>query len=330
MRTNRKTYKWTYGLAVFALALTTMSGLNLGPTASADGGSDLGTSPFDFADAVYRSHGIVPENIVLRVGDASRTGDFVIDNTNTDPNRRNIRTIETTPGTTGSSGLTYANIFGVLNSTSFERNAAGQLTSRGQQAFDTAERFRVFIFPKASNGSVLDPFLPNKRQDNVFDTRDGYFSNDPLGLWVAVWVVYTPKAFTSAGRKELDPIAATNGRDLDGTPILTSPSQLDNLAAKGSHRAAHAPRGRRRLPLGHLPDPRRPARRLHPPRRLHPRREAEQRHARLPGARQQLRLPPAVGRLVRLSRDTARPRPSQTARAGGVGAARGQPLRSFR
>jgi hypothetical protein len=233
MRTNKKRFKWTFGLAVLALALTAMSGLNLGPTASAGGGGDLGTSPFDFADAVYRSKGVVPENIVLRVGDASRTGDFVVDNTNNDPNRRNIRTIESTPGTTGSSGLTYANIFGVLNSTGFERNSTGQLTARGQAALDTAEHFRVFIFPKASNGSILDPFLPNKRQDNVFDTRDGYFSNDPLGLWAAVWVVYTPKALTAEGRKELDPIAATNGRDLDGTAILTSPSQIDNLAAKG-------------------------------------------------------------------------------------------------
>lgn len=233
MRTSKKISKWTLWLAVFALALTAMSGLNLGPTALAGGGTDLGTSPFDFTDAVYRAQGIVPENIVLRVGTAGRAGDFVIDDTNTDPNRTNVRTIESTPGTTGTSGLTYANIFGVLNSTSFERDAAGQLTARGQAAFDTAERFRVFIFPKASNGSILDPFLPNKRQDNVFDTRDGYFSNDPLGLWVAVWVVYTPKAFTAEGRKELDPIAATNGRDLDGTAILTSPSQIDNLAAKG-------------------------------------------------------------------------------------------------
>jgi hypothetical protein len=206
--------------------------LAFGTTGLADGGG-IGQSPFDFSDATYRAHGILPENIVLRVGDASRAGDFVIDNTNTDPNRRNVRAIETTPGTTGSSGLTYANIMGVLNSSGFERNASGQLTARGAQAFDTAERFRVFIFPKASNGSILDPFLPNKRQDNVFDTRDGYFSNDPLGLWVAVWVVYTPKAFTASGRKELDPIAATNGRDLDGTPILTSPSQLDGLASKG-------------------------------------------------------------------------------------------------
>ena len=232
MRTIKKTSQWIPRL-IFALAgVALLAGLAFNTTGLADG-NNLGTSPFDFTDAVYRAHGIVPENIVLRVGDASRSGDFVVDNTNTDPNRRNIRTIETTPGTTGSSGLTYANIFGVLNSMSFERSAGGNMTTRGQHAFDTAERFRVFIFPKASNGSILDPFLPNKRQDNLFDTRDGYFSNDPLGLWVAVWVVYTPKAFTTEGKKELGPIAAANGKDLDGTAILTSPSQIDNLAAKG-------------------------------------------------------------------------------------------------
>jgi len=236
MKTRNKSSQWrlrvTFALAFLALVAGLAFNATDNTTVLADG-NDLGTSPFDFTDSVYRAHGILPENIVLRVGDASRTGDFVVDNTNTDRNRRNIRTIETTPGTTGSSGLTYANIFGVLNSTSFERDSGGNLTARGQHAFDTAERFRVFIFPKASDGSILDPFLPNKRQDNLFDTRDGYFSNDPLGMWVAVWVVYTPKAFTAAGRKELDPIAATNGRDLDGTAILTSPSQVDNLAAKG-------------------------------------------------------------------------------------------------
>ena len=231
MRTSNSRARRTLRLAVFAAALTSAAALAFSTTSFAGGG--LGQSPFDFSDATYRSQGIVPENIVLRVGDASRAGDFVVDNTNTDPTRRNVRAVETTPGTTGSSGLTYANIMGVLNSSGFERNAAGALTPRGAAAFDTAERFRVFIFPKASNGSILDPFLPNKRQDNVFDTRDGYFSNDPLGLWVAVWVVYTPKASTAEGRKELDPIAATNGRDLDGTPILTSPSQLDGLASKG-------------------------------------------------------------------------------------------------
>ncbi|HEY6909194.1 MAG TPA: hypothetical protein VI356_07485 [Myxococcales bacterium] len=220
MRTTR-----TFGLAALALALMAPG------MAHASG---IGQSPFDFSDATYRAYGIVPENIVLHVGTSSRSsGDFVIDNSNTDPTRSNVRTIETTPGTTGTSGLTYANVMGVLNSSGFQRDAAGNLTALGQQAFDTAEGFRVFIFPKASNGSILDPFLPNKRQDNLFDTRNGYFSNDPLGLWVATWVVYTPKAFTAAGKAELDPIAATSGRDLDGTPILTSPSQIDNLVADG-------------------------------------------------------------------------------------------------
>jgi hypothetical protein len=233
MKTKSKASRWPLRLAICALALAAGAAFAFNTTGRASGGDDLGTSPFDFADAVYRGHGIVPANIVLRVGDPSRTGDFVVDNTNTDPNRRNIRTIETTPGTTGDSGLTYANIFGVLNLNSFEHGTDGSLTARAQQSFDTAERFRVFIFPKASNGSILDPFLPNKRQDNLFDTRHGYFSNDPLGMWVAVWVVYTPKAFTAEGKKQLNPIAATNGRDLDGTPILTSPSQVDNLASNG-------------------------------------------------------------------------------------------------
>src|SRR5215216_1156539 len=138
MRTRNKT---SFQLTFFAFVLFALMGSLIFNTTGLADGNDLGTSPFDFADTVYRAHGVVPENIVLRVGDASRAGDFVIDNTNTDPNRRNIRTIETTPGTTGTSGLTYANIFGVLNSASFKRNAAGSLTARGQQAFDTAEHF---------------------------------------------------------------------------------------------------------------------------------------------------------------------------------------------
>lgn len=232
MKASRKISKRLMLLAVITLAIagspTFGNLIGLAATMS------VNPPPFDFSDDFYRANGLVPGNIVLRVGTASRsTRDWVVDNSNTDPNRRNIRILETIPGTDGSGNLTYANITGVLNSTSFERNANGSLTARGQSAVALAERFRVFIFPKASAGSILDPFLPNKRQDNVFDTRDGYFSNNPLGMWVAAFVVYTPKAFTEEGYKKLDPIAATNGRDLDGTPILTSASLIDNLVQEG-------------------------------------------------------------------------------------------------
>src|ERR1051325_6568065 len=98
MTTRNRASRWVLRLAIFALAALSSMMPNI--TGLASGGGSLGTSPFDFADSVYRAHGIVPENIVLRVGDASRNGDFVIDNSNTDPNRRNVRAIESTPGTT--------------------------------------------------------------------------------------------------------------------------------------------------------------------------------------------------------------------------------------
>ena len=74
MKTNRKISPWTILLAVIAVALTIAGGLNLSSSVSASGGNDLGTSPFDFSDATYRAHGILPENIVLRVGTAGRAG----------------------------------------------------------------------------------------------------------------------------------------------------------------------------------------------------------------------------------------------------------------
>jgi CRP/FNR family cyclic AMP-dependent transcriptional regulator len=85
----------------------------------------------------------------------------------------------------------------------------------------------------AAASATRESLVPLTHQDNVFDTRDGYFANDPLGMWVAVWVVYTQKASTAEGREVLDAIAAANGRDLDGTAIITNPSQIDSLAADG-------------------------------------------------------------------------------------------------
>ena len=74
-RTSQRIPKLIFALAGFVL----LAGLAFNTTGLADG-NDLGTSPFDFTDAVYRAHGILPENIVLRVGDASRSGgDVVLD-----------------------------------------------------------------------------------------------------------------------------------------------------------------------------------------------------------------------------------------------------------
>lgn len=64
--------------------------------------------------------------------------------------------------------------------------------------------------------------------------RNGYFSNNKLALWLHVRVRYTAKAFNTAeGVKALNDLARKNGRDLDGTPIIATVSDIDNLASKG-------------------------------------------------------------------------------------------------
>jgi hypothetical protein len=204
------------------------------PAVSADGGGP-NPPPYDFTDQYYRENGFVPENILNRIGTPGvRVGDWVIDTANTDPNRRSIRDLETTGGWNASGGLIYYSILGMAMPNIFERDASGNLTARGAHAKEIANQYRAFLFPKSNGGNpILDPGLPNRRQDNVFDTRNGYFSNNPTGIWILAFVVYTPNAFTAEGKKVLDPIAATNGRDLDGTPILQSASQIDDLAQKG-------------------------------------------------------------------------------------------------
>jgi hypothetical protein len=187
--------------------------------------------PFDFSDAFYRQNGINPDAILSRVDGTCPANDMpscsVVDNSNTDPNRRNIRVRSTTGGFNHEGLPLYYNIFGMATPSTFTNDAAGQ------KAMNTANFFSAYIFPKAS-GDPLSPALSNRRQDNVFDTRNGYFTANPLGLWTAVFVSYTPAAFnTPEGQMTLAALAAQNGTDLDGTPIITQAIEVDDLGKKG-------------------------------------------------------------------------------------------------
>jgi hypothetical protein len=88
-----------------------------------------------------------------------------------------------------------------------------------------------YLFPRAST----DPQgLGAFRQSSVLDMRNGYFSNNKLGLWIHTWVSFTPRALNTAdGRRALGDLAARNGRDLDGTPIIKTVSDIDNLYSRG-------------------------------------------------------------------------------------------------
>jgi len=181
--------------------------------------------PFDFSDDFYRENGIAPESIVNRVNGADGVSVFDI---TSDPDRRNIRVIETTGGYEASGKFLYYNVFGMVMPGTFTDDAAGQA------ARELADMSRAFIFPKAGEGNPLSPAPGNRRQDNIFDTRHGYFSNNPLGLWILTFVSYTDAAFnTPDGQDELAKLASRHGLDLDETPIIRTVSELENLQEKG-------------------------------------------------------------------------------------------------
>jgi hypothetical protein len=183
--------------------------------------------PFDFSNSFYLANGIDPSKIQDRVGSSTSASAFVVDNSNTDPTRTNIRITEMTGGFNHEGNPLYYTINGFVNPDTFTNNAAGQ------QAMATAEFFTAYIFPKAS-GDPLSPALSNRRQDNVFDTRNGYFTANPLGIWQPVFVSYTPAAFnTAAGRATLAQLAAKNGTNLDGTPVIKKAIEVDVLKRKG-------------------------------------------------------------------------------------------------
>jgi hypothetical protein len=103
----------------------------------------------------------------------------------------------------------------------FTANAAGRA------AHKLADASPVYVFPTNEG----DPLAVNhNRQADLIDLRHGYFSNNPLGLWIHVFVAYTPRAFnTAAGRAALADLADRNGLALDGTPIIKTVSEIEEL-----------------------------------------------------------------------------------------------------
>src|SRR5713226_36157 len=126
--------KWLLAAAALAIVPTVFW---------ADNDNTSGTRPFDFSDAFYLQNGINPANILNRVNGTCPANDMpscsVVDNSNTDPTRRNIRVLSTTGGFDHDGGPFYYGIFGRVNGNTFTSDAAGQ------QAMSIANSFTAYI-----------------------------------------------------------------------------------------------------------------------------------------------------------------------------------------
>ncbi len=177
---------------------------------------------FDFTDAFYRANGIDPAKLV---GRRSGTDGLSVTSPAPDRDHRGVRVTFTLPAYDTSGKRVFFTVLADLAPQPFTANAAGT------KARQLAEASPVYVFPTRTG----DPLgIGNSRQADMIDMSNGYFSNNPLGLWVHVFVTWTPKAFdTAAGRQALRALMTRNGAALDGTPIIKTESELDDLTKAG-------------------------------------------------------------------------------------------------
>lgn len=203
-----------FALSAFAAALTAF--------AVTPAHANVDDRLYDFTDAFYRSNGIDPAKLAGRkqAPSASAVVDAPFFSW-----QRNVRVIGTSGTYTANGDVAYFAVLAGFGPDGFTNDAAGQRARR------IADSYAEYIFPQRG----ADPIgLGSARQATVQDTDHGYFSNDPLGLWLHVWVNYTDKAFnTKDGQKALADLAKKNGLGLDGTPIIKTTSEIANLQSKG-------------------------------------------------------------------------------------------------
>ncbi|NJL28531.1 MAG: hypothetical protein HC897_11900 [Thermoanaerobaculia bacterium] len=115
-----------------------------------------------------------------------------------------------------------------------------------QETKDLTNRSFVFLFPRAQQyvstvmgceGTTtafdfLDPGPCNRRQDNIFDTGNGYLTSNPLQLWRIMFVTWDgPDVDTPACREYMGRLAERNGLDTDGTPNFNTVREILDVAS---------------------------------------------------------------------------------------------------
>ena len=213
------------------------------------GGTEVGRgAAFQFSDAFYAANGIDAAQIRADEAGAtapSRFGAFyrgVGDAFVADGDAPDDRFIDDTRITIHNMGfnaagemLFYPDPPAFLFENAFLNTATKDLTNRSF----------VFIFPRTkaepnpvagcppvpASGDLLAPGACNRRQDNIFDTGNGYLTANPLGLWRIMFVTWDgPDVNTPECQAKMAELLERNGADTEGTPILTSVREVLDVA----------------------------------------------------------------------------------------------------
>ena len=219
-RVARLTRALTTSMLLLGLAAATAVPADAATLGDDEPGDDFPL--FDFTDRFYKSNGV---KVGALVGRRSGSDGLSVVDDSPDRAHRDVRVTFTLPAYSDSGDTLFWTVMSDLAPKPFTKNGAGR------EAKEIADESPVYVFP-TRDGDQLG--VGNNRQANMIDMRHGYFSNNPLGLWVHVFVSYTDAAFdTPAGREALAELEERNGLALDGTPIITDIGELEDLEDKG-------------------------------------------------------------------------------------------------
>jgi len=281
----RKRARLAFYVSIFmvaALLLTLPGAIRPAMGQSSSGGSNFphfNPPPFDFNDAFYTANGInvtqldsAPAGrfgLFRQTGPPARDGhvNWVVDNSNTDPDRKNVRILATTAGyiDDGTGAPTqFISLIAFLLDQSFFTGVANK---RGIQMQDIVGTFEAYaaqkqvtpdgVFHPTPCGSLGDPAFqgncfdassvatPTLRQDWRFATNRspidasspfGYFCDDILGMWIITYFWYVDTGFgphqTNQCHQMLAALGQKNGINLDGSPIIKTGDELNFLEGK--------------------------------------------------------------------------------------------------
>jgi hypothetical protein len=173
--------------------------------------------PFDFSDKYYYANGIEPEALVNRRNGAD--GQSVPDSIN-DSRFRDVRILSVYPAYDQDGRIIYFNLYGELYKDGFQVSAAGD------RAAELAHLYPLYIFPSTGQEAEF-------RQAHLINLRDdGYFEKNFLGLSVQIVVEFTDLIKTEDGQREMAALAARNGYSGDGTPLIKTALEIEELTGK--------------------------------------------------------------------------------------------------
>jgi hypothetical protein len=226
-RNNNRSHSWS--IVFLFVLISLLSTLYVNAQKSGDEvfptlWEDTTKNPHDYTNRFYDSNGVNPKAIIGR-----RTGldGLSVFGYTSNPNNSEVRVLITMPAYDEYGGVTFWYPLGELQYDGFTAD-----DKIGANARELAKYYPIYVFPEPSVKSFNS--IMNGRQAPLLDNswvKSSSVDTDlnPLGIRQIRLVNYTEKAFGKEGFEMMDYFGKKNGLATDGTPLIRSFDDIQQL-----------------------------------------------------------------------------------------------------